>query len=447
MTMMDNKSVQKTSKSFSMNSKTDVRHWRKVVFRPKVSQTGREIQQFSVKLQYRGHRETFALQTNNQDAAAERARQIYLSLVSKGWDATLAEQKPEKQKTVGMVVTVGDLINAASARSDIERRTLMDYCRAFRLIVGHILGLGTAPKKMSREERNERQARIDRTSLSSISTHRVEQWRHKFLAAATSKGPAHLRRAKNSLNSQLRQAKSLFSADALKHLEVAEWIHNPLKGVALEPRQSMRYKSEISLDNLIALALHGDSQQAIAPLPKPQLKAFLLACLAGLRRNEIDKLEWRAFVWSESVIRLQATGYFRPKTEESLGDVSVDAELMAVFKSLRNESTDRFVVEATALPRLNVGYSAYRCSKVFDALSQWLRSVGVSSRTPLHTLRKEFGSLMCSKFGIYVASRALRHRDIHITSQHYLDTKQRFAPGLAGALGAVSLGNARNSQS
>lgn len=422
-----------------MHSKTDVRYWRKVVFRPKISKTGRELQQFYVKLQHRGRRGTFALRTNNQDSAADRARNIYISLVAKGWDATLAEQKPEKQKTVGTVVTVGDLIKAASERSDIERRTLMDYCRAFRLIIGHVLGLGTAPKQMSRAERKERQARIDQVVLSSITSQKVEQWRHKFLAAATSKGPVHLRRAKNSLNSQLRQAKSLFSADALKHLEDAESIHNPLKGVELEPRQSMRYKSEISLDKLIALALHGDIERAVAPLPRPQLKAFLLASLAGLRRNEIDKLEWSAFVWSESVIRLQATDYFRPKTEESLGDVSVDSELMNVFKSLQEESTDRFVVEATSLPRLNVGYSAYRCSKVFDALSQWLRSVGVNSRTPLHTLRKEFGSLMCSKFGIYVASRALRHRDIHITSQHYLDTKQRFAPGLSRQLTASKI--------
>ena len=32
-------------------------------------------------------------------------------------------------------------------------------------------------------------------------------------------------------------------------------------------------------------------------LPLERLKILLLATMAGLRRNEIDKLEWRAFQW------------------------------------------------------------------------------------------------------------------------------------------------------
>ncbi|RBP38581.1 phage integrase family protein [Roseimicrobium gellanilyticum] len=420
-----------------MHSKTDIRHWRSVVFRPKVSKSGREIQQLYVKIQYRGRRETFALQTNNQDKAAEKARQIYLSLVAKGWDETLAERKPKKHRAAGKVATVGDLIKVASERSDIERRTVADYCRAFRLIVGHILGMGAAPRNSSRDDLRRRQARIDQTMLSSITTLKIEQWRHKILATAASKGPSVSRRAKNSLNSQLRQAKSLFSGNALKYLEEGKLIHNPFEGVGLEPRQSMRYHSEIDLDHLIDLALHGNKERDIDRLPSAQLKVFLLAALAGLRRNEIDKLEWSSFRWDENTIRLQATDYFRPKTEESLGDVNVDRELMHALQTLRGNSTSAFVVEAPSSPRLNVGYSAYRCTKVFDATTKWLRNAGVNTRTPLHTLRKEFGSLMCSRYGIYVASRALRHRDIHITSQHYVDTKQRLVPGLSGALAVV----------
>src|SRR6266403_1819086 len=46
------------------------------------------------------------------------------------------------------------------------------------------------------------------------------------------------------------------------------------------------------------------------------------------------------------------------------------------------------------------------------------------------TRRKEFGSLVCEQFGIYAASRALRHADIAITSQHYVDKKRRATVGL-----------------
>ena len=32
--------------------------------------------------------------------------------------------------------------------------------------------------------------------------------------------------------------------------------------------------------------------------------------MSGLRRNEIDKLTWDAFIWNESLIRIKATEHF-----------------------------------------------------------------------------------------------------------------------------------------
>lgn len=43
---------------------------------------------------------------------------------------------------------------------------------------------------------------------------------------------------------------------------------------------------------------------------------------------------------------------------------------------------------------------------------------GITAIKPLHELRKEFGSQLCAKYGIYAASRMLRHADIAITAQH-----------------------------
>jgi integrase len=199
----------------------------------------------------------------------------------------------------------------------------------------------------------------------------------------------------------------------------------------------MRYQSQIKIDDLIAVALNGSKEKNIEKLPPPELKCFLLAALAGLRRNEIDKLEWASFRWDENCIRLQVTDHFQPKTEESLGDVAVDVELMTLFHNLRDSSAGDFVVESSTVPRSNVGYSHYRCTRVFRDLNAWLRKAGVSAGTPLHTLRKEFGSLMCSRYGIYGASRALRHRDIQVTTMHYVDSKERLVPGLAGGLGGL----------
>lgn len=46
--------------------------------------------------------------------------------------------------------------------------------------------------------------------------------------------------------------------------------------------------------------------------------------MAGLCRNEIDKLLWSAFHFDEGLIRIEATQFFRPKSHSSEGEVLVD---------------------------------------------------------------------------------------------------------------------------
>jgi hypothetical protein len=55
---------------------------------------------------------------------------------------------------------------------------------------------------------------------------------------------------------------------------------------------------------------------------------------------------------------------------------------------------------------------------------------------PLHTLRKEFGSVVCDLHGIYAASLSLGHANIGITARYYLDKKGRTTVGLGHLLAA-----------
>ena len=55
----------------------------------------------------------------------------------------------------------------------------------------------------------------------------------------------------------------------------------------------------------------------------------------GLRRKEIDLLEWDSFLWDAGVVRVQLAQHFDPKTEDSLGDVAVDSELLELFRGYR----------------------------------------------------------------------------------------------------------------
>jgi integrase len=257
----------------------------------------------------------------------------------------------------------------------------------------------------------------------------VQEWKRAFLAKAGS-DPVKQRSARVSVNSFLRRAKSLLSPAITKHLEAVKLpAPLPFEGVAFEKRPSMRYRSGFDVFGLIETA-----REELSQAEPEQFKIFLLAVMAGLRRREIDTLEWTAFRWDQGAIRIEATRWFHPKSEDSLGDVEVDPELLDVFRRYHARATGTFVIESPNPPRPGATYEHYRCQTLIEKLLAWLRAKGITTETPLHTLRKEYGSQICARAGIYAASRALRHGDITITSQHYLDKRQRVVSGMGHLL-------------
>jgi hypothetical protein len=51
----------------------------------------------------------------------------------------------------------------------------------------------------------------------------------------------------------------------------------------------------------------------------------------------------------------------------------------------------------------------------------------MTSTNPLHVVHEEFGSLFCAQDGIFAASTALRHSNISLTRDYYVDKKQRIS--------------------
>jgi hypothetical protein len=72
----------------------------------------------------------------------------------------------------------------------------------------------------------------------------------------------------------------------------------------------------------------------------------------------------------------------------------------------------------------------------FNYVIWWLRRHGVDTAKPLHTLRKESGSLVAQQHGLFPAQQHLRHRDIATTAQFYLDRKAKAAIDTAALLKA-----------
>jgi integrase len=204
----------------------------------------------------------------------------------------------------------------------------------------------------------------------------------------------------------------------------------PFAGVKVETVHVPRYRSTFDI-----VALLESAREELATFRAEEYKILLLGALAGLRRNEIDVLPWSAFRWNEGVIRIETTEFYRPKSHNSEGDVRVDPELMELFRGFYARRKGEFVIESDSTPPpFDAPYGTYRCQDQMRALLGWLRSKGVVSKTPLHSLRKEFGSLIHARYGLRAASKQLRHGGIGVTARHYLENRQPSVLGLGHLL-------------
>ena len=183
-----------------------------------------------------------------------------------------------------------------------------------------------------------------------------------------------------------------------------------------------------------AAALMQAGQADLSTSDPEAFKALLLALGAGLRKSEIDNLQWPQVDADANIIRVQTTATFHAKTESSEGDVFVDAGLIAALEKFRDKRTSLFVLESPLQPKPESSHAYYRAASTFDRLTKWLRTQGILAHKPLHTLRKEFGSIVCATADIHTASRQLRHANIGTTASFYADSRRRVAPAIGAML-------------
>jgi len=413
--------------------KTDVRYWKDRVYRRK--RADGEDPHWTAQMQFLRRREQFPLGTPNKVAAAAKARDIYLSLHSLGWDETLAAYKPQAKEAIPVNSTVGDLIREISATVNYRVTTFAVYCASLRQIAADIAKIkGGKERYAPKSEGNKKwREKVDAIPLDVLTADAIQQWKLAYLKPHKV-SPAEHSRATNSVNAHIRNARSLFTPKALelarKRLALPNTI--PFAGVKLERRRTTtRYSSRIDPSALIR-----DAKKELSEVPgcREQFKIFCLALLCGLRKREIDTLLWTSVDFGKAVVRIERTKYFQPKSEESAAEVDLAPELVAIFKAYRKKAKSEFVIESKNAPRYHISRANYRAESDFKALYAWLESKGVSARKKLHELRKECGSVIANSLGIFAASRALRHSDIRITSQYYSDKKVRITTGLDAIL-------------
>jgi len=379
--------------------------------------------QFFLRVQCRRQREWFGL-GGDLDEAAKLARDVQRHLRLHGWVATRNKYKPAFEIEL-CDLTVGAYINLVSDHGRLHPATLDGYAARFRRIVATArkIRFGGADKYVGGPRPSKWRQAVDSVLLTTITPSQIEMWRDNYVG----RFPVdHARRAnvEHSANAIIRSARLLFGKRVLRRLLTK--IPNlvlpsplPFEGVEFIPERESDYfyTSEVDAKQLI--------DDALKELSGNQLVIFVLAIGAGLRRNEIDKLPWRHVDLATGVVTVAPTQYTRLKSDSSVGRIQLEPRFAEVLRKHGAESRGEFVLPSPIAPRINMTqHRYYRCDRDCHALCSWLRQKGMArSRSCIHTLRKEFGSHLAQRRGIFVASAGLRHSTIGVTRKYYVSSK------------------------
>lgn len=412
--------------------KTDVRYWRGKVFQ-------RTNDEWHCQVGFGGRQDRWPLKTANREQAALKARDIWLSLQTHGYAVTEAKFKPWTMtpSPEAKEVTIGEFLKAVSAVSTVRPTTLTNYVRKFRFLVSQVAKVKSTKKRHDYVNggANKWRELVDKLPLNEITPEKVMLWRAAYVSRHDSQ-PMKRASAQQTAASIIRNCKAMFSPRITRNLGIKLPTPLPFDGVDLGKRPRTRYKSKVNAP-LLATQAYAELKQA----HPEQFKIFLLAFGAGLRRSEIDRLTWKHFNWERQTITVESSEYGTVKTDSSSDEIDVGADFLAYFKAEMAVSKSSFVIESKAAPTAAPHWNRYRCDGHFKNFIDWLRSKGVTVRNPIHTLRKEFGSLVNQKFGIFAASAALRHSNISITREAYVDKKERIALDISEIMAQPQSGN------
>jgi hypothetical protein len=177
------------------------------------------VADYSCRFSVRGQRSQICLDTSNQKEAAKRAAALYKLVSLEGWEAGFALYRPKETLPTPDEVSVGRFIEAATKLSSARRQTLDGYAKAFRLIVSEVRGIsGDGKFDAYKGGLIKWRAKVDAVAMDTITPAEILAWKNKRLRDAET-DPLAKRRAIVTVNSLMRNAKSLFGKKLLPFIE------------------------------------------------------------------------------------------------------------------------------------------------------------------------------------------------------------------------------------
>jgi integrase len=157
----------------------------------------------------------------------------------------------------------------------------------------------------------------------------------------------------------------------------------------------MRYHSTIDAGTILRAAM-----AELAPTEPEAFKALILTLICGLRRSEADAMQWAQVDLEAGTLEIMDTEHRALKSADSSGKIALDAEVVALLRGIKEKTKSPFILETPKLARAAFKEHksrTYRCDATHTALIEWLRKHGVSGKRPIHTLRKEIGSIIATR--------------------------------------------------
>ena len=131
------------------HSKTHLDYWKPRLFKPEFRRSGGQTHRaanWAVQIRYRNRGVRWSLGTPNREAAAARARDIYVYLLANGWEATIEKFRPVADAPP-KTLTVGRFIAEVEKRSSVDPLTFTGYAQALRKIVAECVGIESTNKR------------------------------------------------------------------------------------------------------------------------------------------------------------------------------------------------------------------------------------------------------------------------------------------------------------
>lgn len=211
---------------------------------------------------------------------------------------------------------------------------------------------------------------------------------------------------KRSFATIIRTARSIFKKSALRYYETRGFkMNNPFAEFEID---SPKVETFTPIPQTVIESIWKDCEEE---LDSVGAIIVLLALGAGLRRSEIRaaRLSWFSIQSEKVLISIQEESDYIPKTGEKRV-IPISLELWKRIENLNNKS-ERLIPHD---PKKKFEGDIH-----FEKVNEWLKGKGIAARTPLHSLRKQAGSILAKNHGILEASRFLGHSEVTTTARHY----------------------------